>query len=127
VRTYAFCASNDRDYIWIDATANTKYLIEALNTASSIDIVVEAYAPDGSYIGKVDDFGMGQGEGVILTTGSTGRYYLSFRDYWNAFGTSTNYDIKAGIHTGLVEGEAAPAEGSAGSDGLGTAWAGGGK
>lgn len=127
VRTYAFCASGDNDYMWLSATANGKYLIEVTGVAPSVDIVVEAYAPDGTYIGKVDDFGMGQGEGVILTTDSAGRYYIKFRDYWNAFGTTTTYSIKATVQTGLVGGEAAPSEGTPVQNGLETAWPGGGK
>lgn len=72
-----------------------------------------------------DDLGMGQGEGVILTTDTAGRYYINFRDYWNTFGPTTTYSIKAGIQTGLV-GDA-PAQGSTVQNRLDAVSPGGGK
>ena len=127
VRTYAFCASNDYDYFWISAAANTKYLIEVVDLASSVDAVVEAYNPDGSYIGKVDNFGMGLNEGVILTTNAAGKYYIKLSDYWNAFGTTNTYNIKAAVQNGLVGGEAAPTDDATGKATIVTALPGGGK
>ena len=90
----AFCESPDFDFVYFDAQASTQYRIEAINPGPKTDAVIEVYNASFNYLGTIDVGFEGDPESGILTSGSGGRFYLLYYDYYGNYGPALAYGAR---------------------------------
>jgi hypothetical protein len=93
---HAFCSSADVDWVSFAAQAGTRYRIETLNLAPSVDTYLELYERDGVTVLAADDDGNGNVASLINQTITTaGVYYIKILSNPSTNGASNlTYDLR---------------------------------
>ena len=94
-QSHNICPKADKDFVKLNPTPGTPYLLQADAVGSNADPVLELYDADGQLLARNDDSAADGSAQIAYTFDTAGTYYGVVRIYASdSYGTGTEYQLR---------------------------------